>query len=66
MPTTPTTAFGFGEKIGDPLTMYLSDVYTVSANLAGIPAIASRAGNTERDCRLACSSSGRSSARGRS
>jgi aspartyl-tRNA(Asn)/glutamyl-tRNA(Gln) amidotransferase subunit A len=39
MPTTPTTAFRFGEKADDPLQMYLSDVYTVSANLAGVPAI---------------------------
>ncbi|MFH2004059.1 MAG: Asp-tRNA(Asn)/Glu-tRNA(Gln) amidotransferase subunit GatA [Bacteroidota bacterium] len=38
-PVTPGTAFRLGEKIDDPLTMYLSDVYTVSANLAGIPAI---------------------------
>ena len=36
-PTSPTTAFRIGEKINDPLTMYLSDIYTVSANLAGIP-----------------------------
>ncbi len=38
-PTAPSTAFRFGEKISDPLQMYLSDVYTVSANLAGIPGI---------------------------
>jgi len=36
-PTTPTTAFKIGEKSSDPLQMYLSDVYTTSANLAGIP-----------------------------
>ncbi len=36
-PTTPTTAFKIGEKTSDPLQMYLSDIYTTSANLAGIP-----------------------------
>lgn len=38
-PTTPTTAFRIGEKSNDPLQMYLSDIYTTSANLAGIPGI---------------------------
>lgn len=38
-PTTPTTAFPIGSKIDDPLTMYLNDIYTTSANLAGIPGI---------------------------
>ena len=38
-PTTPTTAFKIGEKTNDPLEMYLEDIYTTSANLAGIPGI---------------------------
>lgn len=38
-PTTPGTAFRLGEKLNDPLQMYLSDIYTVTANLAGIPAL---------------------------
>lgn len=37
-PTTPTTAFKLGEKVSDPLSMYLNDIYTVSANISGSPA----------------------------
>ncbi len=43
-PISPTTAFPLGEKIDDPLQMYLNDIYTVSANLAGIPGISIPAG----------------------
>lgn len=39
MPTSPTTAFSFGEKMDDPIAMYLADIYTVMANLVGVPAI---------------------------
>ena len=38
-PVSPTTAWNLGEKIDDPLTMYLQDIYTISANLAGIPGL---------------------------
>ncbi|UCC23272.1 MAG: Asp-tRNA(Asn)/Glu-tRNA(Gln) amidotransferase subunit GatA [Planctomycetota bacterium] len=39
MPVSPTTAFKIGEKVDDPLKMYLSDIYTIAANLSGIPGI---------------------------
>jgi aspartyl-tRNA(Asn)/glutamyl-tRNA(Gln) amidotransferase subunit A len=39
LPTTPSTAFKIGEKMDDPIAMYLADIYTVMANLVGIPAI---------------------------
>ncbi len=43
-PTSPTTAFKVGEKTDDPLTMYLSDIFTIAANLVGIPGISVPAG----------------------
>jgi len=38
-PTAPTTAFKLGEKTNDPLAMYLEDIFTVSINVAGLPAV---------------------------
>ncbi len=52
-PTAPETAFEFGAKTDDPLTMYLSDIYTISANLAGIPGISIPAGLSESGMPLA-------------
>src|SRR3984893_15705166 len=46
-PTTPTAAFKLGEKVDDPLAMYLADIYTVTANLAGIPGISIPVGVTK-------------------
>ena len=47
-PTSPTAAFKIGERTSDPLKMYLSDIYTISVNLAGIPAISVPCGFTKK------------------
>lgn len=46
-PTAPTPAFKFGEKSKDPLSMYLEDIFTIPANLAGLPALSMPCGKTE-------------------
>jgi len=45
-PTSPTAAFRIGDKVSDPLQMYLSDIFTISVNLAGVPAISIPCGYT--------------------
>lgn len=46
-PTSPTTAFPIGERVDDPVAMYLSDIYTIAVNLAGLPALSMPAGFAE-------------------
>jgi aspartyl-tRNA(Asn)/glutamyl-tRNA(Gln) amidotransferase subunit A len=46
-PTTPTPAFGLGEKSDDPISMYLSDIFTAASNLTGVPAISIPIGNDQ-------------------
>jgi aspartyl-tRNA(Asn)/glutamyl-tRNA(Gln) amidotransferase subunit A len=46
-PTAPSAAFGIGEKMDDPIAMYLNDVFTVPANLAGLPGLSVPAGLDE-------------------
>ncbi len=48
-PTSPTPAFKIGEKIQDPLTMYLSDIFTISANLVGLPGVSIPCGFTKNN-----------------
>lgn len=48
-PTTPTPAFGMGEKMHDPVAMYLSDLFTVPANIAQVPALSVPSGVTEKN-----------------
>ena len=59
MPTSPTPAFRLGERTDDPLQMYLSDVFTVTANLTGVPAIAVPSGLTRTGLPLSLQLMGR-------
>src|SRR5690606_19304922 len=47
-PTTPSPAFALGEKLGDPLSMYLQDIFTVTVNMAGLPGLSVPGGLSSR------------------
>lgn len=53
-PTTPTPAFRLGEKLDDPLAMYLADIFTISVNLAGLPALSMPCGLSSSGLPLGC------------
>jgi aspartyl-tRNA(Asn)/glutamyl-tRNA(Gln) amidotransferase subunit A len=59
MPTSPTAAFKLGDRVSDPLQMYLGDVFTVSANLAGLPAISVPCGFTTANLPIGLQLTGR-------
>jgi aspartyl-tRNA(Asn)/glutamyl-tRNA(Gln) amidotransferase subunit A len=59
VPASPTPAFRLGERIDDPLAMYLSDIFTVTANLAGVPALSVPCGFTSEGLPLGCQFLGR-------
>ena len=59
VPTSPTPAFKLGERVSDPLQMYLADVFTVSANLAGLPAVSIPCGFTSNHLPIGLQLTGR-------
>ncbi len=64
-PTSPGAAFGLGERVDDPLAMYLSDIFTTPANLTGLPAVAVPSGLDDRGLPLSLQVMGRSFDEGR-
>jgi aspartyl-tRNA(Asn)/glutamyl-tRNA(Gln) amidotransferase subunit A len=53
-PTAPSPAFRLGEKVDDPLEMYLSDIYTTTMNLAGVPALSLPCGFSSEGLPIGC------------